>query len=135
MSANYYHVLGITDDANAAEITQAYRKLAMKYHPDVYHGQDQKQRWQELQEAYDILKNPDKKHRYDALLNRDMPQDLLQRVRAKGRQQFQNQQQQYPNQQTNQRQYNQAYNSNGVPNIPPYGNFAPLFSYLYHKQG
>jgi molecular chaperone DnaJ len=63
---DYYEVLGVSRDASADEIKKAYRKLALKYHPDK--NPDDKQaedKFKEAAEAYEILSNPDKKSKYD----------------------------------------------------------------------
>lgn len=63
---DYYEVLGVNKSANASEIKKAYRKLAIKYHPDK--NPDDKgaeEKFKEAAEAYDVLSNPEKKQRYD----------------------------------------------------------------------
>jgi curved DNA-binding protein len=62
---DYYSVLGIQRSASADEIQQAYRKLARKYHPDVSKEQDAEARFKELGEAYDVLKDEQKRKLYD----------------------------------------------------------------------
>jgi curved DNA-binding protein len=64
---DYYQVLGVSRDATADEIKKAYRKLAMKYHPDKAKG-DKKQaeeKFKQISEAYAVLTNPEKKKAYD----------------------------------------------------------------------
>ena len=66
METDYYAVLGIQRGADANEIKKAYRKLAMQYHPDKNSGDKQaEEKFKEVSEAYEILKNPDKRSRYD----------------------------------------------------------------------
>ena len=66
MSSDYYKVLGIDRSASAAEIKKAYRKLARKYHPDVNpDNPDAEQKFKEIQEAYAVLSNADKRKQYD----------------------------------------------------------------------
>ncbi len=63
---DYYEVLGVGKDASADEIKKAYRKAAIKYHPDKNPGdKEAEEKFKEAAEAYDILSNPDKKARYD----------------------------------------------------------------------
>jgi curved DNA-binding protein len=64
---DYYKVMGIARDATEAQIKQAYRKLARKYHPDVSKEKDAEARFKELGEAYEVLKNPEKRAAYDQL--------------------------------------------------------------------
>ena len=64
---DYYQILGVSRDATADEIKKAYRKLAMKYHPDKAKG-DKKQaeeKFKQISEAYAVLSNPEKKKEYD----------------------------------------------------------------------
>ena len=63
---DYYEVLGVAKDASADQIKSAYRKLAMKYHPDRNPGNPEaKEKFQEASEAYEVLSNPEKRQRYD----------------------------------------------------------------------
>ncbi len=62
---DYYEVLGISKDATEADIKKAYRKMAAKYHPDVNHEADAEERFKEINEANEILSDPDKRSRYD----------------------------------------------------------------------
>ncbi len=62
---DYYEVLGVTKDATDADIKRAYRKLAAQYHPDVNHEPDAEQRFKEINEANEILSDPEKRARYD----------------------------------------------------------------------
>lgn len=64
---DYYAVLGVKRDASDAEIKAAYRKLAHKYHPDVSKEKDAEQRFKEIAEAYQTLKEPEKRAAYDQL--------------------------------------------------------------------
>lgn len=68
MAADYYEVLGVAKDADDATIKKAYRKLAMKYHPD--RNPDDKaaeEKFKEVGEAYEVLSNPDKRAAYDRM--------------------------------------------------------------------
>ena len=66
MARNYYNILGLNPKANSSEIKKAYRKLALKYHPDQNPGDSTaEEKFKEAAMAYEILSNPDKKSRYD----------------------------------------------------------------------
>ncbi len=63
--SEYYDLLGVAKDADEAEIKKAYRKRAMELHPDRNPSADAEARFKELTEAYEVLKDPDKRARYD----------------------------------------------------------------------
>jgi molecular chaperone DnaJ len=66
MKEDYYDILGVTKNASAAEIKKAYRKKALKYHPDKNPGDaTAEEMFRKSAEAYEVLSNPDKKARYD----------------------------------------------------------------------
>ena len=65
MSADYYETLGIQKGADAAEIKKAYRKKAMKYHPDTNKDEGAEAKFKEINEAYDVLKDEQKRSAYD----------------------------------------------------------------------
>lgn len=63
---DYYDILGVEKNASAEEIKKAYRRTAIKYHPDKNPGdKEAEEKFKEAAEAYEILSNPDKKARYD----------------------------------------------------------------------
>lgn len=62
---DFYKVLGVSRGAAQDEIKRAYRKLARKYHPDVSAEKDADDRFKEVQEAYDVLGDPEKRAAYD----------------------------------------------------------------------
>ena len=63
---DYYEVLGVSKSADTTEIKKAYRKLALKYHPDKNPGdKEAEEKFKEAAEAYDVLSNEEKRRRYD----------------------------------------------------------------------
>ena len=64
---DYYADLGVQRDSSAEEIKRAYRKLARKYHPDVSKEEDSEARFKEVGEAYNVLKDPERRREYDEL--------------------------------------------------------------------
>ena len=64
---DYYAILGVGRDASPEDVKKAYRKLARKYHPDVSKEADAEERFKEVAEAYEALKDPEKRAAYDQL--------------------------------------------------------------------
>jgi curved DNA-binding protein len=64
---DYYALLGVEPDADAAAIKTAYRRLARKYHPDISKEDDAEARFKDVAEAWQVLKDPDKRADYDQL--------------------------------------------------------------------
>jgi curved DNA-binding protein len=64
---DYYKIIGVGRDAKQDEIKRAYRKLARKYHPDVSKEKDAEEKFKEVGEAYEVLKDPEKRAAYDQL--------------------------------------------------------------------
>ena len=64
---DYYEVMGLGRDASAEDIKRAYRRLARKYHPDVSKEPNAEERFKEVGEAYEVLRDPEKRAAYDAL--------------------------------------------------------------------
>jgi curved DNA-binding protein len=92
---DYYEILGLTRSAGADEVKRAYRKLARKFHPDVSKEKNAENRFKEVQEAYEVLRDPEKRAAYDHL-GRDYrtgqqfrpPPDWSQRFGQPGSQRF-----------------------------------------------
>jgi len=92
---DYYEILGLTRGADADEIKRAYRKLARKFHPDVSKEKNAEAKFKEVQEAYEVLRDSDKRAAYDHL-GRDFrsgqqfrpPPDWSQRFGNSGGQRF-----------------------------------------------
>ena len=64
---DYYKILGVARTATAEDIKKSYRRLARKYHPDVSKEKNAEEKFKELQEAYEVLKDPEKRAAYDQL--------------------------------------------------------------------
>jgi curved DNA-binding protein len=64
---DYYEILGVTRGSDADEVKRAYRKLARKYHPDVSKEKNAEDKFKEVQEAYEVLRDSEKRAAYDQL--------------------------------------------------------------------
>ena len=64
---DYYKILGVARDASADDIKKAYRKLARKYHPDVSKEKNAEESFKEVSEAYETLRDPEKRAAFDQL--------------------------------------------------------------------
>jgi len=64
---DYYQILGVAEDADLKEIKRTYRKLALKLHPDVNPEKDADEKFKEVAEAYEVLKDPKRRAEYDEL--------------------------------------------------------------------
>ena len=62
---DYYEVLGLSKGASEEEIKKAYRKMAKKYHPDINKEPGAEEKFKEINEAYEVLSDPQKKATYD----------------------------------------------------------------------
>src|SRR5574341_642867 len=65
-SRNYYEILGVAPEADEPTIKNAFRALALQYHPDRNKAPDAEEKFKEIAEAYAVLSNPQKRAAYDA---------------------------------------------------------------------
>lgn len=65
MNRDYYEILGVAKNASNDEIKKAYRKLALKYHPDKGEGAESEKKFKEINEAYQVLSDPQKRSQFD----------------------------------------------------------------------
>src|SRR5256886_15020735 len=64
---DYYKTLGVPKNASTVDIKKAYRKLARQYHPDVNKKPEAEKRFKEINEAHEVLSDPEKRKRYDTV--------------------------------------------------------------------
>lgn len=76
MKKDYYKILGVSKDASETDIKNAYRDLAKKYHPDKNKEKDSQEKFLEISEAYEVLRDPKKKQEYDNPAYSDFNQDF-----------------------------------------------------------
>lgn len=62
---DYYSVLGVSSDSNEEEIRRAYKRLALRYHPDKNPDADAEDKFKQIAQAYDVLTDPEKRTIYD----------------------------------------------------------------------
>ena len=80
---DYYEVLGVSKTATDEEIKKAYRKMALKYHPDKNPGdKEAEEKFKEAAEAYDVLSNADKRARYPSPVFTPSREQKMQALRA-----------------------------------------------------
>ena len=70
-SLNYYNILQIEQDAKVSEIKKAYKKLVLKYHPDVCKDDESSEKFKEITKAYNVLKNEESRAEYDIQLKQN----------------------------------------------------------------
>ena len=76
---DYYEALGVAKDASADDIKKAFRKLAVKYHPDRNQGDTAaEEKFKEINEAYAVLSDPEKRKKYDTFGSSDFHQQYSQ---------------------------------------------------------
>ena len=67
LNKDFYKTLGVSKDATEKDITKAYRKLARQYHPDINKTKEAEEKFKDISEAYDVLKDKDSRQKYDAI--------------------------------------------------------------------
>ncbi|NEG70546.1 DnaJ C-terminal domain-containing protein [Bifidobacterium choloepi] len=67
LNKDFYKILGVSKDATDSEITKAYRKLARKYHPDINKTKEGEEKFKDISEAYEVLKDKESREKYDAI--------------------------------------------------------------------
>ena len=72
MGKDYYSILGLDKDASNEEIKKAYRKMALKYHPDKNNEPGAEERFKEIAESYEVLSDADKKAAFDIYVDESL---------------------------------------------------------------
>lgn len=86
-SQDYYHILGLSRTASADDIKKAFRRLARQYHPDLHSGakkSEMEKKFKELNEAHEVLSDPDKRKKYDQYGAQWEQADAFAKARAQG---------------------------------------------------
>ena len=87
--ASYYSILGVLPDADSKDIRQAFRKKARSYHPDLNPGSEEAEtRFKEINEAYEVLSDPDSRRKYDAYGDQWKQADQIEAQRRASRSPF-----------------------------------------------
>ncbi|MGC1181706.1 DnaJ C-terminal domain-containing protein [Legionella sp.] len=114
MNKDYYKIMGLSPEATEKDIKLAYRRLARKYHPDISKETNAEERFKEMGEAYEVLKDPIKRAEYDQYLKN-------QKFNAQGQQQS-----------TWHTEHSGPYQSQGTPFNDDF--FESLFGHSRHRQ-
>lgn len=86
---NFYAVLGVARDASDKEIKRVYRRLARQYHPDVNpDNEEAERRFKEINEAFEVLSNPENRRKYDAYGDQWQHADQIEQMRQQGNYQW-----------------------------------------------
>jgi curved DNA-binding protein len=121
---DYYKVLGVAKNASEKDIKTAYRKLARKFHPDLNpNDKDAKRKFQEINEANEVLSDPEKRKKYDQYGKDWQHAEEFEKAR--------NQQQQYQRQRT----YSGNADSGSFENEFGEGGFSDFFEYMFGGRG
>ena len=124
MAKDYYSILGVSKNAKAEEIKKSFRKLAVKYHPDKNPGKEAEEKFKEINEAYEVLSDPEKRKKYDQYGEN---WNKIDEEQARRYQQYQQQQQGGAG--------NYYYEGNGSEFFGQEGDFSDLFDTFFKKGG